>query len=147
VSDTGHDEFMTFDDVVGQEGAELAEQLRELTLAIYTQGAEYAAERGVIIADTKVEFGFDAEGRLRLGDEVLTSDSSRFWRLDEWLPGREGGQKAYDKQFVRDWSLTTGWDKTEPGPAMPDDIVHSTRERYIEMYERISGETWESGDN
>ncbi|MGM1058960.1 phosphoribosylaminoimidazolesuccinocarboxamide synthase [Saccharothrix sp. Mg75] len=140
--DTGHDEFMTFADVVDQVGQDLAERLRELTLAIYTTGAAIAAQRGIIIADTKVEFGIAADGTLTLGDEVLTSDSSRFWPADQWQPGREGGQPSFDKQFVRDWSLTTGWDKTPPGPDMPDDIVDATRARYIEVYERITGNTW-----
>ncbi|QFZ20423.1 phosphoribosylaminoimidazolesuccinocarboxamide synthase [Saccharothrix syringae] len=140
--DTGHDEFMRFDDVVDQVGRETAERLRELTLAIYTFGAAIAAERGIIIADTKLEFGLAPDGTLVLGDEVLTSDSSRFWPADQWQPGREGGQPSFDKQFVRDWSLTTGWDKTPPGPAMPDDIVEATRARYVEVYERITGNTW-----
>jgi phosphoribosylaminoimidazole-succinocarboxamide synthase len=143
-SDTGHDEFITFDDVVHQVGQETAEQLRDLTIEIYTRGAERARQAGVIIADTKLEFGRDTvTSSLTLGDEVLTSDSSRFWRVDEWEPGRAGGQRAYDKQYVRDWSLTTGWDKTEPGPAMPADVVDATRQRYIEVYERITGNTWE----
>jgi phosphoribosylaminoimidazole-succinocarboxamide synthase len=142
-SDTGHDEFITFDDVVAEVGRETAGHLRDLTIEIYTRGADRARQTGVIIADTKVEFGRDTAGVLTLGDEVLTSDSSRFWRVDEWEPGRSGGQRAYDKQYVRDWSLTTGWDKTEPGPAMPDDVVAATRARYIEVYERITGNTWE----
>jgi phosphoribosylaminoimidazole-succinocarboxamide synthase len=142
-SDTGHDEFMTFEQMVELVGSrDLAERLRELTLRIYSEGAGTAAEHGVIIADTKLEFGHDASGRLTLGDEVLTSDSSRFWRTEEWEPGRPGGQRAYDKQFVRDWSLTTGWDKTEPGPAMPPEIVAATHDRYVEVYERITGNTW-----
>ncbi|ANY07612.1 phosphoribosylaminoimidazolesuccinocarboxamide synthase [Pseudonocardia sp. HH130630-07] len=142
VSDTGHDEFMGFSEVVDQEGREVAERLRELTLEIYTRGAALAAERGVVIADTKLEFGWSADGTLTLGDEVLTSDSSRFWRQEEWEPGRAGGQRAYDKQFVRDWSLTTGWDKTEPGPEMPDDVVEATRARYVDVYEKITGRDW-----
>jgi phosphoribosylaminoimidazole-succinocarboxamide synthase len=136
----GHDEFITFDDVVDQDGAELAERLRALTLEIYTRGAARAADTGVIIADTKLEFGIDTSGVLTLGDEVLTSDSSRFWLADDWEPGRP--QHAYDKQFVRDWSLSTGWDKTPPGPPMPDDIVAATRARYISVFERITGQTW-----
>lgn len=139
-SDTGHDEFINFDDVVKQEGREVAEQLRDLTIELYTRGAEHAAERGIIIADTKFEFGRDENGVLTLGDEVLTSDSSRFWPADEWRPGRT--QHAFDKQFVRDWSLTTGWDKTPPGPEIPDDIVEATRQRYTEVYQRITGLTW-----
>jgi phosphoribosylaminoimidazole-succinocarboxamide synthase len=141
-SDTGHDEFITFDDVADDLGHETAEHLRRLTLDIYRRGAERAAQNGIIVADTKLEFGSDAEGVLTLGDEVLTSDSSRFWRADEWHPG--GPQRAYDKQFVRDWSLTTGWNKTEPGPAMPQHVVDVTRQRYIEVYERITGLTWKN---
>jgi len=141
-SDTGHDEFITFEDVVKEVGHNLADRLRSLTLAIYQRGATRAAQNGIIVADTKLEFGIDANGELVLGGEVLTSDSSRFWRVDEWEPGRPGGQRAYDKQFVRDWSLTTGWDKTPPGPAMPGDVVEATRQRYVEVYERITGLNW-----
>jgi phosphoribosylaminoimidazole-succinocarboxamide synthase len=140
ISDTGHDEFMTFDEVLNEIGEDTAKRLRELTLEIYTKGAEHAAAQGVIIADTKLEFGFDAEGTLTLGDEVLTSDSSRFWPADEWEPGRP--QHAFDKQFVRDWSRSTGWDQTPPGPEIPADIVDQTRQRYTEVYERITGKTW-----
>ncbi|MFG1646766.1 phosphoribosylaminoimidazolesuccinocarboxamide synthase [Amycolatopsis sp. NPDC049252] len=143
ISDTGHDEFMTFDEVLNEIGEDTAKRLRELTLEIYTKGAEHAAKQGVIIADTKLEFGFDAEGTLTLGDEVLTSDSSRFWPADEWEPGRP--QHAFDKQFVRDWSRSTGWDQTPPGPEIPADIVEQTRQRYTEVYERITGKTWPRG--
>ncbi|MFJ8817494.1 phosphoribosylaminoimidazolesuccinocarboxamide synthase [Amycolatopsis thermoflava] len=136
----GHDEFITFDDVVAQEGRETAERLRELTLAIYRAGAERAAENGIIVADTKVEFGWDADGVLTLGDEVLTSDSSRFWPADRWQPGRP--QFSFDKQYVRDWVSGTGWDKTPPAPEIPADVVATTRARYIEVYERITGSTW-----
>ncbi|GAA5171589.1 MULTISPECIES: phosphoribosylaminoimidazolesuccinocarboxamide synthase [Amycolatopsis] len=136
----GHDEFITFDDVVNQEGRETAERLRELTLEIYRRGAEHAASQGIVVADTKLEFGWDADGVLTLGDEVLTSDSSRFWPADEWEPGRP--QFAFDKQFVRDWAAGTGWDKTAPGPEIPADIVEATRRRYAEAYERITGNTW-----
>lgn len=139
VSDTGHDEFITFDDVIKQEGREVAEQLRDLTLEIYSKGAARAHDNGIIIADTKVEFGWDGDV-LTLGDEVLTSDSSRFWRIEDWKPG--GPQNAFDKQFVRDWSLSTGWDKTPPGPEIPGEVVEATRERYIEAYERITGNAW-----
>jgi phosphoribosylaminoimidazole-succinocarboxamide synthase len=139
-SDTGHDEFITFDDVVAEVGKDTAERLRDLTIEIYRRGARRALANGVIIADTKVEFGLATDGVLTLGDEVLTSDSSRFWPAQEWEPGRP--QRAYDKQYVRDWSLTTGWDQTAPGPAMPDDVVQATRQRYIEVYELITGNTW-----
>ncbi len=140
-SDTGHDEFITFDDVVDEVGRETAEQLREATLRLYTRGAEHAARNGIIVADTKFEFGWDSRGILTLGDEVLTSDSSRFWPADQWSPGRP--QHAFDKQFVRDWSLSIGWDKTPPGPAIPAEIVEATRQRYIEVYERITGNSWD----
>jgi len=135
----GHDEPITFDDVVNQEGREVAEKLRDLTLQIYTRGAEHAAGRGVIIADTKVEFGWDGDV-LTLGDEVLTSDSSRFWPADEWEPGR--AQRSFDKQFVRDWATSTGWDKEPPGPEIPADVVAVTREKYMDAYQRITGNTW-----
>ncbi|WP_280268753.1 phosphoribosylaminoimidazolesuccinocarboxamide synthase [Nocardia wallacei] len=135
----GHDEPITFDDVVRQEGREVAERLRELTLDVYSRGAAYAAERGVIIADTKVEFGWDGEV-LTLGDEVLTSDSSRYWPAAEWEPGRP--QRSFDKQFVRDWAASTGWDKEPPGPEIPADIVAATRRKYTEAYELITGNVW-----
>lgn len=136
----GHDEFITFDDVVAEVGPDTAAELRRLTLEIYRRGAEHAATRGIIIADTKVEFGVDADGVLTLGDEVLTSDSSRFWPADDWQPGRP--QYAFDKQYVRDWAAGTGWDKTPPGPAIPADVVAATRQRYIDVYERLTGNTW-----
>ncbi len=135
-----HDEFVTFDHVVAQVGQQVAEQLRDLTLAIYTRGAAIAAERGIIIADTKLEFGFTPEGSLMLADEVLTSDSSRFWDADRWSPG--GPQHAFDKQFVRDWAAGTGWDKQPPAPQVPAEIVAATAERYAAAYERITGQPW-----
>ncbi|SUA78136.1 Phosphoribosylaminoimidazole-succinocarboxamide synthase [Nocardia otitidiscaviarum] len=138
-ADEGHDEFITFDDVVNQEGRQVAERLRDLTLAVYARGAEHAASRGVIIADTKLEWGWDGDV-LTLGDEVLTSDSSRFWPADEYAPGRP--QPSFDKQFVRDWSTSTGWNKEYPGPEIPADIVAATRAKYQQAYELITGETW-----
>ncbi|WP_167473158.1 phosphoribosylaminoimidazolesuccinocarboxamide synthase [Nocardia arthritidis] len=135
----GHDEFITFDDVVAQEGREVAELLRERTLDIYSRGAAHAAQRGVIIADTKLEFGWDGDV-LTLGDEVLTSDSSRFWPADEWQPGRT--QRSFDKQFVRDWATSTGWNQEPPGPEIPADIVEATRKRYVQAYELITGRAW-----
>ncbi len=139
----GHDEFITFADVVEEIGQETADHLRTVTLEVYKRGAEIAAERGIIIADTKLEFGRAADGTLVLADEVLTSDSSRFWPADDWEPGRP--QHAFDKQFVRDWSSTvTDWDRTPPGPEIPDEIVEATRARYIEVYERITGKRWEA---
>lgn len=139
VSDTGHDEAMTFQDVVDQEGRETAERLRDLTLHIYREGAQRAAENDIIIADTKLEFGWNGEV-LTLGDEVLTSDSSRFWDARSRRPGTP--QASFDKQFVRDWAVGTGWDKTPPGPEIPADIVEATRTRYIHAYERLTGKTW-----
>jgi phosphoribosylaminoimidazole-succinocarboxamide synthase len=107
-----------------------------------SEGAEYAFERGIIVADTKLEFGWDSDGTLTLGDEVLTSDSSRFWPAHSWEPGRP--QDSFDKQLVRDWATSTGWDKTPPGPAVPPDVVEVTRSRYIDVYERLTGRTWQS---
>ncbi|BCJ36931.1 phosphoribosylaminoimidazole-succinocarboxamide synthase [Actinocatenispora thailandica] len=137
----GHDEFITLDDVTEEFGAELTGRIRDLTLEVYRRGAELARERGIIIADTKLEFGIDAEGQLVLADEVLTSDSSRFWAVEEWQPGRP--QRAMDKQFIRDWAAAVpGWDKTYPGPEVPAEVVATTRARYQEAYERITGNTW-----
>ncbi|WP_019632625.1 phosphoribosylaminoimidazolesuccinocarboxamide synthase [Actinomadura atramentaria] len=139
----GHDEFITYADVVEEIGADTADRLRDVTLEVYRRGAAIAAERGIIIADTKLEFGRAADGTLVLGDEVLTSDSSRFWPAADWEPGRP--QHALDKQFVRDWSATvTGWDRTPPGPEIPEDVVAATRARYVEVYETLTGERWES---
>ena len=138
--DGEHDEFITFDDVVDQVGAEPATRLRDLSIRLYSRGASVAAGSGIIIADTKFEFGYSGDGELLLGDEVLTSDSSRFWPADEWEPGRS--QFAFDKQFVRDWAAGTGWDKRPPAPPVPDDIVAATRARYVEVYERITGRAW-----
>jgi phosphoribosylaminoimidazole-succinocarboxamide synthase len=136
----GHDEFITFDDVANDLGSDLTNQLRELTLEVYRRGAKVAADRGVIIADTKLEFGWAADGSLVLGDEILTSDSSRFWPAESWEPGRS--QYAMDKQFVRDWAAGTGWDKTPPAPEVPDEIVEATQKRYAEVYERVTGQPW-----
>jgi phosphoribosylaminoimidazole-succinocarboxamide synthase len=135
-----HDEFMTFDEVVSLIGAARAERLRELTLAVYTRGAETAGGGGILVADTKLEFGLDTSGEIVLADEVLTADSSRFWPADSWEPGR--AQYSFDKQFVRDWSATLDWDRTPPGPEVPADVVAATRARYVEVYERITGRNW-----
>jgi phosphoribosylaminoimidazole-succinocarboxamide synthase len=131
---------MTLGDVAAQEGAGVAEDLRRLTLDVYRRGAEVAAERGIIIADTKLEFGRSADGTLTLGDELLTPDSSRFWPADDWRPGRP--QFSFDKQYVRDWATGTGWDRRGPAPEIPAEVVAVTRSRYIEAYERITGKTW-----
>jgi phosphoribosylaminoimidazole-succinocarboxamide synthase len=137
-----HDEFLTFDGVVALVGAERAARLRELTLAVYRRGAETAAAAGILVADTKLEFGLDASGEIVLADEVLTPDSSRFWPADRWAPG--GPQYSYDKQFVRDWSAGLDWDRTPPGPEVPADVVAATRARYVEVYERLTGREWRS---
>ena len=135
-----HDEFITYDDVIDRVGADVAARLRDHTLELYTRGAGIAERNGIIIADTKFEFGFAQDGTLMLGDELLTSDSSRFWPADRWEPGRP--QHSFDKQFVRNWADSTGWDRTPPAPPIPGDIVEATRERYVEAYERITGRAW-----
>ncbi|MGA4995550.1 phosphoribosylaminoimidazolesuccinocarboxamide synthase [Nonomuraea bangladeshensis] len=136
-----HDEPIPYERVVAEIGAETAEELRRITLAVYTRGAQIAAERGIILADTKIELGWDSDGVLTLGDEVLTPDSSRFWPADEWRPGRS--QPSFDKQYVRDWLLSpeSGWDKSSgnPPPRLPDHVVERTRQRYLEAYERLTG--------
>ena len=134
-----HDEPMTYGDVVALVGAARAAQLRELTLAVYERGAAIAAGRGILLADTKLEFGVDGAGVLTLADEVLTPDSSRWWPADRWAPGRS--QPSFDKQFVRDW-LSAHWDRRGEPPALPDDIVEQTRSRYVEAYERITGSSF-----
>jgi phosphoribosylaminoimidazole-succinocarboxamide synthase len=136
-----HDAPMTFVEVENLVGADTAVRLRDLTLAVYERGARTAAESGILVADTKLEFGRDpATGEIVLADEVLTPDSSRFWPADRWAPGRP--QYSFDKQFVRDWSGTLDWDRTPPGPPVPADVVAATRARYVEAYERITGERW-----
>jgi phosphoribosylaminoimidazole-succinocarboxamide synthase len=135
-----HDEFITFDEVVAQHGRETAEELRRVTLAVYARGAAVAEKHGILVADTKLEFGRAPDGTLVLADEVLTCDSSRFWPADAWQPGRP--QFSYDKQFLRDWAAGTGWDKRPPAPDIPPDVVAATRARYIDAYERITGQRW-----
>jgi phosphoribosylaminoimidazole-succinocarboxamide synthase len=135
-----HDEAIDFATVEAAVGAQRAAELRELTLALYRRGAEIAAEAGIILADTKFEFGLDADRRLALGDEVLTPDSSRFWPAITWSPG--AAQPSYDKQFVRDWLTTSGWDRVSPPPELPADVVEATRERYVTAYEELTGTTF-----
>ncbi|HET6259473.1 MAG TPA: phosphoribosylaminoimidazolesuccinocarboxamide synthase [Pseudonocardia sp.] len=135
-----HDEFMTFDEVVDVVGRDTAARLRDLTLAVYARGAEIAARNGILVADTKLEFGLDPAGEIVLADEVLTPDSSRFWPADTWEPGRP--QFSFDKQYVREWSATMNWDRRPPGPEVPTEVVAATRARYVEVYERITGEEW-----
>ena len=125
-----HDENIRFEDVVARLGQPLAEQLRDTTLALYREAADYALKRGIIIADTKFEFGLDTEGRLHLIDEVLTPDSSRFWPAETWAPGIS--PPSFDKQFVRDYLETLDWDKTAPGPWLPDEVAAHTAEKYRE---------------
>jgi phosphoribosylaminoimidazole-succinocarboxamide synthase len=137
-----HDENVDFEraaEIVGDR--ELLEELRRLSIAIYEHAAGHARDRGIILADTKFEFGRRADGTIVLGDEVLTPDSSRFWPADGYEPGRS--QPSFDKQYVRDWASASGWDKSPPAPAIPDDVVDGTRARYIEAYERIAGEPFE----
>jgi len=142
-AEVGHDEFMTVDEVRGLVGRETAGDLERLTLAIYQRGAEIARQRGVIIADTKLEFGRDAAGTLILADEVLTPDSSRVWKVAEYQPGRP--QWSYDKQYLRDWSSSlSSWDRSYPGPPIPPDVVAETRARYLEIFEQLTGERWNS---
>ncbi|MCB5169660.1 phosphoribosylaminoimidazolesuccinocarboxamide synthase [Streptomyces bambusae] len=138
-----HDENVTYEEVARTTGAETAALLRQTTLAVYSRARDVARERGIILADTKFEFGFDGD-TLVAADEVLTPDSSRFWPADEWQPGR--AQASYDKQFVRDWltSPASGWDRKseQPPPALPTEIVEQTRAKYIEAYERLTGLAW-----
>jgi phosphoribosylaminoimidazole-succinocarboxamide synthase len=139
-----HDENVTFEHVASTVGTDVAAELRGTTLAVYRRARDIAAERGIVVADTKLELGRDADGRLVLGDEVLTPDSSRFWPADEWQPGRP--QPSYDKQFVRDWltSPASGWDRAsgERPPPLPDEVVERTRAKYVEAYERLTGRTF-----
>ncbi len=133
---TGHDQNISFEHAARLVGAELAGQIRELTLKLYKEARDYARQRGIIIADTKFEFGM-CNGQLILIDEVLTPDSSRFWPADQYQPGR--AQPSFDKQFVRDYLETLPWDKTPPGPALPPDVIAKTSAKYIEAYERLTG--------
>lgn len=136
-AETGHDENISFEQAANAIGREAAATLRDSSKAIYQKAADYAATRGIIIADTKFEFGVADEGIILI-DEVLTPDSSRFWPADDYAPGR--GQKSYDKQYVRDYLDEIGWDHQPPAPALPDEIVTRTLEKYVEAYERLSGE-------
>jgi len=135
-AESGHDENITFEQMVDAVGCEVSEELRRRSIEIFQRGAAYALERGIIIADTKFEFG-QVDGQILLIDEVLTPDSSRFWPADQYAPGR--GQPSFDKQFVRDWLTASGWDKNSPPPALPDDVVVKTRAKYVEAYEQLTG--------
>jgi len=132
-----HDENISFERMVEIVGAEHAERLRDVSLALYSAARDHAASRGIIIADTKFEFGL-VDGEITLVDEVLTPDSSRFWPADEYEPGH--GQPSFDKQFVRDWLEASGWDKTPPAPSLPEDVIIMTAEKYVEAYEVITGQ-------
>jgi phosphoribosylaminoimidazole-succinocarboxamide synthase len=135
----GHDEPMTYDEVASAVGADTAAELKRITLEVYRRGAALAAERGIIVADTKLEFGRAKDGTLVLADEVLTPDSSRFWPADDYEPGRP--QRSYDKQFLRDWSTSIGWDRKAPGPEVPPDVVAALTARYTDLYNRMTGES------
>jgi phosphoribosylaminoimidazole-succinocarboxamide synthase len=134
---TGHDENIDRQHAAELVGADRFAEVERVSIALYRHAAEHARRRGILIADTKFEFGLDEEGRLVLGDEALTPDSSRFWPADEYAPG--GAQPSYDKQFVRDYCETLGWDKAPPGPELPDGVVAGTRARYVEAFERLTG--------
>ncbi len=139
----GHDEAVDFEGAVALVGDRgLTERVRDVSIALYRFAADHARERGIILADTKFELGLDRDGTLTVGDEVCTPDSSRFWPADDYQVGRS--QPSFDKQFVRDWASSTGWDRTPPAPAIPDDVVQRTRAKYLEAYERVTGEPYEN---
>jgi phosphoribosylaminoimidazole-succinocarboxamide synthase len=135
--ESGHDINISFEETEKRIGADMAAELKRRTLALYGQGRDYAAGKGIIIADTKFEFGQMPDGKLILIDEILTPDSSRFWPKDKYAPGRD--QESFDKQFVRNWLETQTWDKNPPAPRLPQDVVMGTRQRYVEAYETITG--------
>jgi phosphoribosylaminoimidazole-succinocarboxamide synthase len=138
-AEVGHDEAIDFEGAVTLIGDRaLAERVRDVSLTLYEYAAEHARHNGIILADTKFELGLDADGELTIGDEMCTPDSSRFWPADQYEPGR--GQPSFDKQYVRDWASSTGWDRNPPAPPIPHDIVARTREKYVEAYERVTGE-------
>jgi phosphoribosylaminoimidazole-succinocarboxamide synthase len=142
-AEVGHDEAIDFEGTVELIGdRDRAERLRDLSIEVYNAAAEHARERGIILADTKFEFGLDADGTLTLGDEVCTPDSSRFWPVDGYEPGH--GQPSFDKQFVRDWASGTGWDRNPPAPEIPEDVVKQTRAKYVEAYERVTGDSFDA---
>jgi phosphoribosylaminoimidazole-succinocarboxamide synthase len=139
-AEVGHDEAIDFEEAVKLIGDRaLAEQVRDVSIALYRFAAAHARENGIILADTKFELGVDADGELTIGDEICTPDSSRFWPADHYAPGH--GQPSFDKQFVRDWASSTGWDRNPPAPPIPGEVVARTREKYVEAYERITGES------
>jgi phosphoribosylaminoimidazole-succinocarboxamide synthase len=140
-AEVGHDEAIDFEgavELIGDRG--LAQRVRDVSLALYEHAAEHARRNGIILADTKFELGLDLDGTLTIGDEVCTPDSSRFWPAHGYEPGH--GQPSFDKQFVRDWASSTGWDRNPPAPAIPGEVVARTREKYVEAYERITGQAF-----
>jgi phosphoribosylaminoimidazole-succinocarboxamide synthase len=140
-ADVGHDENVSFEraaEIVGDRA--LLEELQRISVEVYKRGAEHAAERGIILADTKLELGRSPGAEIVLGDEVLTPDSSRFWPVDSYEPGRT--PPSFDKQYVRDWASAQGWDKKPPAPELPPDVVEQTRAKYVEAYERITGDSF-----
>jgi phosphoribosylaminoimidazole-succinocarboxamide synthase len=142
-AEEGHDQPITFEQMVEMVGQRAATAMRLRSLALYRYARDYARERGIIIADTKFEFGLDQDGQVVLADEVLTPDSSRFWPADAWQPG--SSPPSFDKQFVRDWLEQTGWDKRPPAPSLPADVIAGTAARYREAFERLTGhplDTW-----
>jgi phosphoribosylaminoimidazole-succinocarboxamide synthase len=139
--DGDHDENVSFELMVDALGEQLANRLRTISIALYLRGRDVAADRGIILADTKFEFGL-LDGDVVLADEVLTPDSSRYWPADQWTPGTN--PPSFDKQFVRDFATSTGWDKSPPAPALPDDVVSATRAKYAEAYERLTGESFDA---
>jgi phosphoribosylaminoimidazole-succinocarboxamide synthase len=142
-AEEGHDEAIDFEQAAELVGdRDLMGRVRDASVALYCFAAEHARERGVILADTKFEFGLDPNRELVVGDEVLTPDSSRYWPADTYEPGH--GQPSFDKQFVRDWASESGWDKTPPAPEVPEDVVEGTRARYVEAYEKITGEPFDA---
>jgi phosphoribosylaminoimidazole-succinocarboxamide synthase len=136
-ADEGHDQPLTAEQAVNLVGEERFAELEQVSIDLYRRAAAYAAEKGIIIADTKFELGLDEQRQLVLGDEAFTPDSSRFWPADDYEPG--GPQPSFDKQFVRDYAESLGWDKTSPGPELPEDVVAGTRARYLEAFEQITG--------
>ena len=140
-AETGHDENVSFETAAQQAGQDVMATLREKSIAIYTQAADYAAKQGILVADTKFEWGRLADGSVILIDEVLTPDSSRFWPADGYKPGRD--QPSFDKQYLRDWLDQIGFDRKPPGPLLPAEIVQATRQRYVEAYTRLTGKTFE----
>ena len=142
-AEQGHDVNVTFDFMVNQLGFELADQLREQSLDVYRQGAQWARSHGILIADTKFEWGWH-QGEVFLIDEVLTPDSSRFWPLDDYAPGRS--QASFDKQYVREWLMTSGWDRNSPPPLLPAEVIAGTQQKYLEVYERLTGQPLSKAD-